>query len=507
MAGIWGEPHNPIDAGVRTYGDLITAQLNKSKANEQEAKNPYVGQRELEALLMDRLKNKWYEPNIKSEIGSRNAQAGLASEEAITSRYKRDKGLLYPTEVQILKEAYGGKIPDGMLQSIDQQQQQQQQQRQEQYQQQIVQQNKRSQTVNPISQAIQQMQSSYPGMTMQQPQQQQGGALNESMGNKLGEMTMMGQPNTTLANNINQAMQQPQQQPQQQQFIQGTNIPSTGRGGLSDAMVLHALGMSPETAGNAEYKKVMTEVAEKNLKAGNFDKMPAAQKQYAINQAMGFGLSNTEATKRFRNGDTIEDIARDKGFDANKPQEWPTPIAPPTTSMLTQQQRANVANAGLNVIDPIIGEALAPYATRWNGKSLDMLKDAVKGENVDQQAKAIAAGALSMEVAALRLRAGGSPSGITALKEMVEKSQNKLTVIGPTLTPEVYKKSQKEITRMINIINNAENKAAWNQTQQGFDQEDQQQAANNDESQSQNDHMNLSDSDLDAELARLKSGR
>lgn len=480
MAGIWGEPHDPIGAGIQSYADLIAARLNKSKAEEQEQKNPYVGQRELEALLMDRLKNKWYEPNIRSEIGSRGAQANLANEEATTSRYKRDNGLLYPTEMQILKAAYGGTIPTGVIQAITQQRMQQPEQE-----------NNRSQTVNPISQAIQQMQPSYPDMTMQQQPQQQGGSLDVVLGNKLREMmmnkqkpssqfdenkmTMIGQPNTILSNNVNQAMQQPVQQEPQQQFIQGTNIPSTGKGGLADAMVLHALGMSPESAGNAEYKKVMTEVAEKNLKAGNFDKMPAAQKQYAINQAMGFGLSNTDATKRFRNGDTIEDIAKEKGFDVNKPQEWPTPLAPPTTSMLTQQQRANVANAALNVIDPVIGEALAPYATRWNGKSLDMLKDAVKGENVDQQAKAIAAGALSMEVAALRLRAGGSPAGITALNEMVEKSQNKLDVIGPSLTPEVYKKAQKEITKMINVINNAENKAAWNQTQKSFDEEDKQQ--------------------------------
>jgi hypothetical protein len=450
MAGIWGESSNYVNEGVKTYGDLIAAQLNKAKAVEQEQKNPLVRRRELAEILSKEIENKYKPEDYKSTFASRYSNISHQKEEDVTSKYKRDHGLLDPTEIQILKSAYGGNIPGTTVASGGQGNMAQPQQPQ--------------QSQPPLNDAISQI-----------LQQIQG----------RGGMTRIPDQNQ-MSNNVAQSMNQQseQQAPQQQKFIEGTQIPSTGRGGLADAMVLHALGISPETAANADYKKTIMKVAEANLKAGNFDKMPAAQKAYAIDQAMGFGLSNTEATKRFRNGETIEDIAKEKGFDANKPNEWPAPIAPPTNVILSRQQRANVANAGLNAIDPIITKAMEPYASRWNGKSLNMLVDAVKGKNVEQQSDAIAAGALAMEVAALRLNASGAPVGVKALEMMVDKAQNQLQVIGPTLSPEVYKKSQQKITKMINIINNAENKATWNYSQQGYDAEDKQQQQEGQSSQS-----------------------
>lgn len=79
---------SPEQANGYQYGlmQAIERQLKASQsrnynaaAAEQEAKNPYVGQRELEALLMDQQKNKWYAPNIQSEIGLRGAQTNLAN--------------------------------------------------------------------------------------------------------------------------------------------------------------------------------------------------------------------------------------------------------------------------------------------------------------------------------------------------------------------------------------------------------------------------------------------
>lgn len=72
--GVYPIQESPLHLN-RTLSEMVADRLTKANAVAQEQKNPYVGQRELEALLMDKLKNKYYGREKESEIGLRGAQA------------------------------------------------------------------------------------------------------------------------------------------------------------------------------------------------------------------------------------------------------------------------------------------------------------------------------------------------------------------------------------------------------------------------------------------------
>jgi arginine repressor len=85
----------------------------------------------------------------------------------------------------------------------------------------------------------------------------------------------------------------------------------------------------------------------------------------------------------------------------------------------------------------------------------------------------LAAGAMALEIAALRLKASGIQNiGIKALEESIATQHSKLKTIEGTLKPETYKAMQKEVSRLINKMNVAENNATYRyqiQMERGMD--------------------------------------
>jgi hypothetical protein len=217
---------------------------------------------------------------------------------------------------------------------------------------------------------------------------------------------------------------------------------------------------------NAQYKQMLMRSMQQNLAAKSFTSMPYAEKNFAIAQARALGLTSTEAMKKFISGQTINDLAAEKGFDRNDPSSWPAAKPAPTTAMLTQQERANVAQAGISAIEPFVTRSLAPYVKQWNGTSLQQLQDVMKGRNKEEQGHALAAAQLSIDLQALRARAAGAPIGITLLKEMLETSQSSLKTPGLIRDPEVYKIAARDMRKYISDLNRAENNALFYKGQQ-----------------------------------------
>lgn len=87
VQGVYPVLDSPLKLS-QTMSEMVRDRLTRSQAAEQEAKNPYVGQRELEALLMDKLKNKYYGREKESEIGLRGAQAGHLGSETQLNQLK-----------------------------------------------------------------------------------------------------------------------------------------------------------------------------------------------------------------------------------------------------------------------------------------------------------------------------------------------------------------------------------------------------------------------------------
>lgn len=84
---------SPFDIGG-SLAQGIAMRLAQAQAKEQEAKNPFVAAIQQELLNKNRLENKWYEPNIQSEIGYRNAGAqNLGSETDLKKQALKYPGL------------------------------------------------------------------------------------------------------------------------------------------------------------------------------------------------------------------------------------------------------------------------------------------------------------------------------------------------------------------------------------------------------------------------------
>ena len=213
-----------------------------------------------------------------------------------------------------------------------------------------------------------------------------------------------------------------------------------------------------------EYKKGLTQSMLSNLQTKPFTTLPADAKAAMLGQLKSFGYNDTEALHAIMSGKDMGDLAQAKGY-SREGEDWPSLQMAPTPAIRTQQERANIAQAGIRAIEPSITEALAPYAKKWNGTSLSQLKDSLKGENDDKIGRAIGAAAVAQELAMLRIRAGGAPVGIGVLKESLDASKSRLNVPDLTMTPKQFDIAQKYISDQIGRLNQAENMALYPQNQ------------------------------------------
>lgn len=211
-----------------------------------------------------------------------------------------------------------------------------------------------------------------------------------------------------------------------------------------------------------KYREALIKNMEANRVAQAWKSLPSGDKQASIAQAEAFGVSNNAASKAFLEGKTIEDMAKEKGYDPNRPDTWPLPSYPPPPAVRTQQYKANIARAARNAIEPVLTDALAPYQGKIFGYSPKQILQATQNSNADEQGKALAAAYMSTEMQALTGRAAGLQTiGLGMIRDMLKKSGMTLRAPDLLISPEVFRAQQKWITNFGNIINQAENKEAW----------------------------------------------
>lgn len=240
----------------------------------------------------------------------------------------------------------------------------------------------------------------------------------------------------------------------QQDAAQGNNH---GLMNFQDAQNLLLKGITApieKTISQADYYKSKAALTDQQNKAFAFNSLPQTTKTAMIAQAQGMGIPAQQAIKSFYNGDTISDLAKQKGYD---PNHLPTPIYDPTAKGLAQMSVRSQAKAELNVMEPFINSALAPYSSQFANYSPKQIYDAIKNDNPQQQMRALAAIQLSPELVSTRARSAGVNLGIETLREMSEKSQLNMKFLQASVTPEVFDGAQKLATEYINKGSNAAN--------------------------------------------------
>lgn len=187
----------------------------------------------------------------------------------------------------------------------------------------------------------------------------------------------------------------------------------------------------------------------------NFSQMPVDMRNYTLAQATAFGYDPMQASGHLLAGNTLQDLAKNKGYDED-PASWPNPVYAATGATRNTIQRRNSALSELNVLDKQILEATAPYAQRFYGWSPTQVKDAVgvlsssqpkdfanqiSNYKEEEQAKFLAARMITPEYNALRIKMMQGDVGIEALRHVGENSLNQFKTFESLLTPSVYKKA------------------------------------------------------------------
>lgn len=202
-------------------------------------------------------------------------------------------------------------------------------------------------------------------------------------------------------------------------------------------------------------KQALGDFYSKRTQGYNYSSLPVDQKSALLAQTSGMGIDPVSATVSFMNGKSLIDLAKEKGFDA---KNLPEPIYPTTKANQTLIQRRAQALTEINSLNPVLTNAVMPYAQTLNGYSPKQISEAIRGTNPDGQAKYLAARALMPEMSSLRLKAMGGQVGIEALREVTNSSMGNIKAYQSLVTPEIYKKSNDYVDQWLNEAVTAANK-------------------------------------------------
>ncbi|HLX55267.1 MAG TPA: hypothetical protein VKR58_15090, partial [Aquella sp.] len=206
-------------------------------------------------------------------------------------------------------------------------------------------------------------------------------------------------------------------------------------------------------------KNAYADLANKKVENFGYGQLTADQKRGWVAKAAGMGISENDARNAFNKGLSIEDLATEKGFD---PNDLPEAIYNATPTDITRAHFRMQAAEELKVLEPLITEALAPYAQRVDGYSPVQMAEALKGENIDGQARFFAASALVPEINALRTKMMGGQVGIGALDELKEAARANFKAFEGLLTPEVYAEAQRYMAEWLDEATQKANSLAYN---------------------------------------------
>ncbi len=100
-----------------------------------------------------------------------------------------------------------------------------------------------------------------------------------------------------------------------------------------------------------------------------------------------------------------------------------------TAALLTQQVRANQAEAEIPVVDKYISQGRSPYGDTVMGQSINLQKDSFDTKNEAAQTrlgKYYASELLNFDKAALQTRIAGTESGVTIINEIMNKAKQSI---------------------------------------------------------------------------------
>lgn len=293
-------------------------------------------------------------------------------------------------------------------------------------------------------------------MYLQQQANQQ--ALASQMGNNGSQNTL---PSDNGSMSVSPLLSGGNAQNQQPNSL-GSNSQSPDFGSMIRAAI-----QQPQIAAQAQQART-NYYNQKVQGAGYLDSTPT-EKNYMQAQGVAFGYAPDEVASGLVNGKTLPQMAAEKGWGLDRSQ-WPNPDYAATSASINRNQQRLAAQSELNTIQPTITDALAPYAKKFDGYSIQQVVDSLNNEYGkspadpelrDKLARFYAARQVGNEMNAIKARMAGQTNiGADSLRAYGDTGLNDFKILGPQIDPGIYSASQNYASKWLNQMVGAANKAS-----------------------------------------------
>lgn len=188
-----------------------------------------------------------------------------------------------------------------------------------------------------------------------------------------------------------------------------------------------------------EYKDQQAKLAAKREKAYAYATAPVEGKSYLLAQAAGMGIALDKAVNAFSEGKTIQDLAKENGFD---PENLPEPDYLPTKGNVTKLKDRQAALQEMKHLSKFVTDGLGPYAETIFDLSPEQVSDQLQNMNKDKQIKFLAARGIVPELTTMRLMTAGAKTTVSAIKSLQEKSLLNIKALRAGVSKDVWEAAQ-----------------------------------------------------------------
>jgi hypothetical protein len=160
-----------------------------------------------------------------------------------------------------------------------------------------------------------------------------------------------------------------------------------------------------------------------------------------IAKGAGLGYSPEEVVSAMVSGKSLKDLALQAGMKLEDAEK----LYSPTTANITALKNQEGSAAELDYLEKKTKDALSPYSRKIGGYSPAQIIQAISGEDVNEQAKFLAARAIQPEIAGARSRITGGSNAQEALHDAQSAALGSSKIFESLISPEVYAKTQEYI--------------------------------------------------------------
>lgn len=388
------------------------------------------------ALANDMLVNRYYGPNMQSQIDYRNAGTNRlntmtpleAQQLQIENQYRPEKLRLANELARLTNQNYTPNIQSEIgLRNAERDQ---------------------INALLPSKKAMAELKAKYPLMGMDGVAGQIGGQMFLDDWNKSHQQNSLANTNATV-NGYNYT-------PIPNNSLNQSPQPQVNNSGYGNAII---------DALNARTKGTIAKAQLAQMQAGNqnWSQLPVETRSQYIAQGAGAGLDPNEIRDRVNKGMTMRQIYEEQGLDPDNP---PPSIYPQTTATKTANQKTAAVSAELGYLNSQITQAIKPYADRFAGLTEKEFADQFSNDVEAQKQYGRYRGAITLmnELSSGRLNLAGARSSVQLSRDLTKKTMAGFTDVLPKrMTSHMFEAMQ-------NFIEEKLQKAAKIRTSYGLQQ-------------------------------------